>query len=89
MRRPQNWKKSPTCFDKTAIFVDFSEKLNFNWWNNEGFWKRFTCNGTNFNLPLTPTLDEMSGADALAEAIGGTPPQECSTDEKVILIAVY
>ena len=28
-------------------------------------------------------LDEMSGADALAEAIGGTPPQECSTDEKV------
>ena len=25
----------------------------------------------------------MSGADALAEAIGGTPPQECSTDEKV------
>ena len=37
---------------------------------------------------LTPTLDEMSGADALAEAIGGTPPQECSTDEKVILIAV-
>ena len=44
MRGPQNLKKSPTCFDKTAvcthsvkssgrffqIFVDFSEKLNFN-----------------------------------------------------------
>jgi hypothetical protein len=46
MRTPQNWKKkSPTCFDKTAIlysivskqvgaffqiFVAFSEKLNFN-----------------------------------------------------------
>ena len=43
MRRPQNWKKSPTCFDKAAvllssvktsgtffqIFVGFSEKLNF------------------------------------------------------------
>jgi len=28
--------------------------------------------------------DEMSGADALAEAIGGTPPQECSTDEKIL-----
>ena len=21
MRRPQNWKKSPTCFDKTAVFT--------------------------------------------------------------------
>ena len=44
MRRPQNWKKSPTCFDKQPffsvcsvktsgrffqIFVAFSEKLNF------------------------------------------------------------
>ena len=35
MRRPQNWKKSPTCFSvKTngiffQIFVAFSEKLNF------------------------------------------------------------
>ena len=40
MRRPQNWKKSPNCFDKTALFtqcrgrffqlfVAFSEKLNF------------------------------------------------------------
>ena len=44
MERPQNLKKSPTCFDKTAvftqnvktsgrffqIFVTFSEKLDFN-----------------------------------------------------------
>ena len=42
MRRPQNLKKSPTCFDETAvftqyktsgrflqIFVAFSEKLDF------------------------------------------------------------
>ena len=25
MRRPQNWKKSPTCFDKTAVFTQLCQ----------------------------------------------------------------
>ena len=25
MRRPQNWKKSPTCFDKTAVFTQWCQ----------------------------------------------------------------
>ena len=52
MRRPQNLKKSPTCFDKTAVFsqqqqnkwetflqtfVDFSEKLAMKGNNNYNF----------------------------------------------------
>ena len=26
MRRPQNLKKSPTCFDKTAVFTQYRQK---------------------------------------------------------------
>ena len=25
MRRPQNWKKSPTCFDKIAVFTKYRQ----------------------------------------------------------------